>query len=182
MGRVERILVTDTATDGSHLVGHNKAFDQVLVKSRDGLMGRMTTVKYVRSDKFCLVSAWNVAGSRDAGEASELGPLWCFSRPHRPIPSAPLSPALCHPCITAAQFGEEVDLQDADVAREAAAAATGGSLTGETSIPATAALSGKRAEAGTASGGRHTRGALALVAAAVAALLVFYFYALGVRQ
>jgi hypothetical protein len=29
VGRVERILVTDTASDGEHFVGHNKAFDQV---------------------------------------------------------------------------------------------------------------------------------------------------------
>ena len=54
IGRVEEVLVTERATDGVHLVGHNKAYEQILVPPVDRLMGRTVRVKIVGVTKFSM--------------------------------------------------------------------------------------------------------------------------------
>ncbi|PIN00797.1 putative Fe-S oxidoreductase [Handroanthus impetiginosus] len=44
-GKVERIWITDIATDGSHLVGHTKGYIQVLVVGPESMLGASAMVK-----------------------------------------------------------------------------------------------------------------------------------------
>jgi threonylcarbamoyladenosine tRNA methylthiotransferase CDKAL1 len=76
-GLIQRVLVTDTATDGVHYVAHNKSFDQVcwvrlslnltlsmsnhgpqqvLVPADHSYMGKMIHVRIKSTGKFFLVS------------------------------------------------------------------------------------------------------------------------------
>ena len=57
LGETQRILITETATDGVHLVGHNKYYEQILVEKREELFGKMVDVKIVRTGKFFQVGA-----------------------------------------------------------------------------------------------------------------------------
>ncbi|KAI4324184.1 hypothetical protein L6164_023741 [Bauhinia variegata] len=43
--KVERIWITDIASDGIHLVGHTKGFIQVLVAAPDSMLGTSVLVK-----------------------------------------------------------------------------------------------------------------------------------------
>ena len=47
-----RVLVTEWASDGVHLVGHNKAYEQVLLPPRHDLLGHMVDVRIVSVGKF----------------------------------------------------------------------------------------------------------------------------------
>lgn len=55
-GRVERIWITEIATDGIHLVGHTKGYIQVLVVAPDGMLGMSAIVKITS------VGRWSVFG------------------------------------------------------------------------------------------------------------------------
>eukprot|EP00047_Mylnosiga_fluctuans_P015310 m.45162 g.45162 ORF g.45162 m.45162 type:complete len:533 (+) comp5861_c0_seq2:40-1638(+) len=52
VGQVYTVLVTETAADGVHYVGHNKYYEQVLVPLRDDLLGHMVAVRIVETGKF----------------------------------------------------------------------------------------------------------------------------------
>lgn len=56
-GRVERIWITDTASDGIHLVGHTKSYVQVLVMAPDSMLGTSVDVKVAS------VGRWSVFGN-----------------------------------------------------------------------------------------------------------------------
>ncbi|KAF9670608.1 hypothetical protein SADUNF_Sadunf13G0086600 [Salix dunnii] len=55
-GRVERIWITDIATDGVHLVGHTKAYVQVLIVAQETMLGTSAIVKITS------VGRWSVFG------------------------------------------------------------------------------------------------------------------------
>ncbi|XP_027353619.1 threonylcarbamoyladenosine tRNA methylthiotransferase [Abrus precatorius] len=55
-GKVERIWITDIASDGVHLVGHTKGYIQVLVLAPDDMLGTSATVKITS------VGRWSVFG------------------------------------------------------------------------------------------------------------------------
>ncbi|XP_068305901.1 uncharacterized protein [Pyrus communis] len=55
-GRVERIWITDIATDGIHLVGHTKGYVQVLVASPESMLGTSAIAKITS------VGRWSVFG------------------------------------------------------------------------------------------------------------------------
>ncbi|PON85053.1 MiaB-like tRNA modifying enzyme, archaeal-type [Trema orientale] len=55
-GRVERIWITDIATDGVHLVGHTKGYIQVLVVASESLLGTSAIAKITS------VGRWSVFG------------------------------------------------------------------------------------------------------------------------
>jgi len=55
LGSIQRILVTEEATDKKHYVGHNKAYDQVLVEKRDDLLGKMIEVEVTHTGKHFLI-------------------------------------------------------------------------------------------------------------------------------
>ncbi|XP_048437537.1 threonylcarbamoyladenosine tRNA methylthiotransferase isoform X2 [Pyrus x bretschneideri] len=55
-GRVERIWITDIATDGTHLVGHTKGYVQVLVAAPESMLGTSAIVKITS------VGRWSVFG------------------------------------------------------------------------------------------------------------------------
>ncbi|OAY23750.1 threonylcarbamoyladenosine tRNA methylthiotransferase [Manihot esculenta] len=55
-GRVERIWITEIATDGIHLVGHTKAYIQVLVVAPESMLGTSAIVKITS------VGRWSVFG------------------------------------------------------------------------------------------------------------------------
>lgn len=56
-GEVHAVLVTETASDGVHLVGHTKAYEQVLVPHDARLLGKVVTVTITRTGKFFMVGA-----------------------------------------------------------------------------------------------------------------------------
>ncbi|KAK4708497.1 hypothetical protein R3W88_029422 [Solanum pinnatisectum] len=55
-GKVERIWITDIASDGIHLVGHTKGYIQVLVIGPESMMGSSAMVKIIS------VGRWSVFG------------------------------------------------------------------------------------------------------------------------
>jgi len=55
-GKVERIWITEIATDGVHLVGHTKGYIQVLVIAPDSMLGTSVSVKITS------VGRWSVFG------------------------------------------------------------------------------------------------------------------------
>ncbi|KAK6129600.1 hypothetical protein DH2020_036645 [Rehmannia glutinosa] len=55
-GKIERIWITEVATDGSHLVGHTKGYIQVLVVGSESLLGTSAIVKITS------VGRWSVFG------------------------------------------------------------------------------------------------------------------------
>ncbi|KAK4747670.1 hypothetical protein SAY87_014256 [Trapa incisa] len=55
-GRIERIWITEVATDGIHLVGHTKGYIQVLVVASDSMLGRSALVRITS------VGRWSVLG------------------------------------------------------------------------------------------------------------------------
>ncbi|CAN6678693.1 unnamed protein product [Malus baccata var. baccata] len=55
-GRVERIWITDIATDGIHLVGHTKGYVQVLVAAPESMLGTSAIAKITS------VGRWSVFG------------------------------------------------------------------------------------------------------------------------
>ncbi|EDO40392.1 predicted protein [Nematostella vectensis] len=56
VGAVQEVLVTEESHDGVHYVGHNKAYDQVLVKKDEGeLMGKIVKVEMTSSGKHYLM-------------------------------------------------------------------------------------------------------------------------------
>ncbi|KAL3845649.1 hypothetical protein ACJIZ3_003052 [Penstemon smallii] len=55
-GKIERIWITDIATDGSHLVGHTKGYIQVLVLGPESLLGTSAIVKITS------IGRWSVFG------------------------------------------------------------------------------------------------------------------------
>ncbi|KAK9713706.1 hypothetical protein RND81_06G045900 [Saponaria officinalis] len=55
-GQIERIWITDVATDGVHLVGHTKGYIQVLVDAPETLLGASAKVKITS------VGRWSVFG------------------------------------------------------------------------------------------------------------------------
>ncbi|XP_057804987.1 uncharacterized protein LOC131020282 [Salvia miltiorrhiza] len=55
-GKIERIWITDIATDGNHLVGHTKGYIQVLVDGSESMLGTSAMVKITS------VGRWSVFG------------------------------------------------------------------------------------------------------------------------
>lgn len=55
-GKIERILITDIATDGTHLVGHTKGYIQVLMVGPGSMLGSSAMVKITS------VGRWSVFG------------------------------------------------------------------------------------------------------------------------
>jgi len=54
VGEVQDVLVTDTAHDEQHYVGHNKYYEQVLVPKDDQFMGKIVRVNIVNTGKHYL--------------------------------------------------------------------------------------------------------------------------------
>lgn len=54
IGRTYDVLITERATDGDHLVGHNKAYEQILIPDQPGLMGSFVKVRIVSTSKFSM--------------------------------------------------------------------------------------------------------------------------------
>lgn len=54
LGQRQNILITEEAKDKVHFVGHNKSYDQVLVKGDPDLMGKMVTVEIYETGKHFL--------------------------------------------------------------------------------------------------------------------------------
>lgn len=52
------MLVTELAADGIHLVGHNKAYEQVLLPNKPGLLGRTVRVRITDCTKFSMKADW----------------------------------------------------------------------------------------------------------------------------
>jgi len=50
-GQVQTVLITEEAKDKVHFVGHNKSYDQVLVKGDADLMGKMVSVEIYETGK-----------------------------------------------------------------------------------------------------------------------------------
>lgn len=53
------MLITEESTDGQHYVGHNKYYDQVLIKKSQcmaDLMGAMVTVTVTNTDKHYIIA------------------------------------------------------------------------------------------------------------------------------
>uniref|UniRef100_A0A1B6KGQ2 tRNA-t(6)A37 methylthiotransferase n=1 Tax=Graphocephala atropunctata TaxID=36148 RepID=A0A1B6KGQ2_9HEMI len=57
LGSTQRVLITEEAFDGKHLVGHNKFYEQILVENRPGLMGRSVEVVIIAAKKHCMMGA-----------------------------------------------------------------------------------------------------------------------------
>eukprot|EP01018_Ginkgo_biloba_P012060 Gb_19405 [translate_table: standard] len=55
-GRIERVWITDSASDGIHLVGHTKSYVQVLLMALDSMLGTSVDVKIAS------VGRWSVFG------------------------------------------------------------------------------------------------------------------------
>lgn len=51
LGETHTLLITEEAKDKVHFVGHNKSYDQVLVKGEPDLMGKMVTVEIYETGK-----------------------------------------------------------------------------------------------------------------------------------
>ncbi|XP_012252342.2 threonylcarbamoyladenosine tRNA methylthiotransferase [Athalia rosae] len=54
VGQVQQVLVTEISHDKKHFVGHNKAYEQVLVPMREGFMGKMVTVLIISAGKYSI--------------------------------------------------------------------------------------------------------------------------------
>ncbi|XP_043197219.1 threonylcarbamoyladenosine tRNA methylthiotransferase-like [Amphibalanus amphitrite] len=61
VGRRQRVLVTEISHDRQYFVGHNKAYQQVLVPMDADFMGQLVTVEIVSASKFSMIS--RVVGS-----------------------------------------------------------------------------------------------------------------------
>jgi len=79
LGARQTVLVTDTAADGLHLVGHNKSYEQVLLPLDPRLMGKMVEVDifecgkhFIRGRLVHTPSSW--------GALREQLPQWCGKR------------------------------------------------------------------------------------------------------
>jgi threonylcarbamoyladenosine tRNA methylthiotransferase CDKAL1 len=78
IGSCHRVLITDRASDGVKLVGHNKHYHQILVADAEGLMGATVDVRIVQVGKFFMI-----------GEV--LGD-WRAMQPLAPFVAAPTAP------------------------------------------------------------------------------------------
>ncbi|GAQ84969.1 Hypothetical protein KFL_002150050 [Klebsormidium nitens] len=78
-GRVERVWVTDTATDGHKLVAHTKNYIQVLLEAQEGLLGSNV---YVRITS---VSRWSVTGEVLELQPAQTRPVGTSSVAERPV-------------------------------------------------------------------------------------------------
>eukprot|EP01052_Picozoa_sp_SAG31_P021993 SAG31_NODE_1728_length_7428_cov_2.495975_8_plen_225_part_00 len=58
VGSRHRVLVTDVASDGKKLVGHNKMYNQILIDNVEGLMGCVVDVQIVSTGKFFMVRGY----------------------------------------------------------------------------------------------------------------------------
>uniref|UniRef100_A0A914XH72 TRAM domain-containing protein n=1 Tax=Plectus sambesii TaxID=2011161 RepID=A0A914XH72_9BILA len=47
IGQTYDVLIAERASDGNHLVGHNKAYEQILIPDEPGLIGSMVKVRIV---------------------------------------------------------------------------------------------------------------------------------------
>ncbi len=56
IGRVYRVLITEQASDGKHLVGHNKAYEQVLLPNSSCLQGSMVRCQIVATGKHYMLA------------------------------------------------------------------------------------------------------------------------------
>ncbi|CAI9778166.1 unnamed protein product [Fraxinus pennsylvanica] len=52
-GKVERMWITEIATDGTHLVAHSKGYIQVLVVGQESMLGTSTIVKITSVGRCC---------------------------------------------------------------------------------------------------------------------------------
>ena len=56
VGKEYSVLITEMAHDGISLVGHNKSYDQILIKgSVDKLMGKRVTVRVTATTKHSML-------------------------------------------------------------------------------------------------------------------------------
>ncbi|KAJ6757888.1 RADICAL SAM PROTEINS [Salix koriyanagi] len=87
-GRVERIWITDIATDGIHLVGHTKAYVQVLIVAQESMLGTSAIVKITS------VGRWSVFGEvietvNQTNHKSKVPSRKCSARKNvLPVPTA----------------------------------------------------------------------------------------------
>ena len=63
IGRVYRVLCTETSHDGNYYVAHNEFYEQILVPKRAELMGKMFDVKITDSCKFSMTGELCEEGS-----------------------------------------------------------------------------------------------------------------------
>ncbi|KAE9593514.1 hypothetical protein Lal_00028677 [Lupinus albus] len=86
-GRVERIWITDIASDGVHLVGHTKGYIQVLIIASDNLLGTSAMVKITS------VGRWSVFGEVIEMVSYSDHKVSCKQIPNQDVPSLCCNPA-----------------------------------------------------------------------------------------
>jgi len=69
------ILITEESRDKQNLVGHNEAYEQVVVRNQVGLMGKIVRVKISDTKKHCLIGEL-VKTSFSQQTTSGLRSLW----------------------------------------------------------------------------------------------------------
>ncbi|XP_063993383.1 threonylcarbamoyladenosine tRNA methylthiotransferase [Diachasmimorpha longicaudata] len=82
VGQVQRVLVTESSHDGRFFVGHNEFYEQVLVEMREGVMGRMVTVRIVEAMKFAVRG--ELVGEGEAVGRKEGESRWLAAREMMP--------------------------------------------------------------------------------------------------
>ncbi|CAK7344837.1 unnamed protein product [Dovyalis caffra] len=84
-GRVERIWITDIATDGIHLVGHTKSYVQVLIVAPESLLGASAIVKITSVGRWSVfgevIEALNQINQKTRSAEKTLTEDKCSSRP-----------------------------------------------------------------------------------------------------
>ncbi|XP_062225679.1 uncharacterized protein LOC133924248 [Phragmites australis] len=91
-GKVERIWITEIATDGVHLVGHTKGYIQVLVIAPDSMLGTSADVKITS------VGRWSVFGEVREGSVVVKAPQQISAEPQKECGQNQVEEASC--CAT----------------------------------------------------------------------------------
>ncbi len=76
MGTIQDVLITEASNDGTHYVGHNKSYQQVLVPKDPRIMGQKVQVKIIQTSK------WFVKGEVLGESLQKLGSVSPKRVPH----------------------------------------------------------------------------------------------------
>ncbi|KAI5067603.1 hypothetical protein GOP47_0018131, partial [Adiantum capillus-veneris] len=71
-GRVVKVLVTDLAADGIHLVGHTKSYVQVLLPADEGLLGRSVHVRVISTGRWSVMGELVLSENKQTPEGLNL--------------------------------------------------------------------------------------------------------------
>ncbi|OAY64730.1 Threonylcarbamoyladenosine tRNA methylthiotransferase [Ananas comosus] len=115
-GKIERIWITEIATDGIHLVGHTKGYIQVLVVAPDSMLGVSANVKITS------VGRWSVFGEL-IEEPIQVKESTCEEhRVEEPSPSFDCCGGLCSKDVEACQCADNCGERVCNTELEAASA------------------------------------------------------------